>query len=44
MVRKTVSITTRQAEWVEQRTINLSRFVQQALDRAISERARKEGR
>lgn len=33
-IKKTITITKEQAKWVEENAINLSRFVQKALDKA----------
>lgn len=33
-IKKTITITKEQAEWIKNKTMNLSRFVQSALDKA----------
>jgi len=35
MKRKNITITDEQAEWVKERSINLSRFVQRALEKEM---------
>ena len=34
-IKKTITITKQQAEWIKEKTINLSRFVQNALEKAM---------
>lgn len=36
MIKKTITITKKQAAWIEEKTLNLSKFIRKCIDEAIA--------